>query len=109
VDSVHSSRFSPVTSISQPTPEALIALAAPHLLPATAVGMATAVWARLLPDYPAVISASGSRTYAKLNAHANQLVRALRARGVKGGDGVALMCSNRAEFAEVLAEGFHRR
>ncbi len=85
------------------TPDELIALAQPDIAAATAVGMATALWARLVPDYPAVISNSGTRTFAQLNTHANQLVRALRARGCKVDDGVALMCSNRPEFAEVLA------
>lgn len=65
-------------------------------------GMAIALWAKTTPQRWAVRAPAGDRTFAELNARCNQLVRALRARGVKAGDGVALICSNRAEFAEVL-------
>jgi long-chain acyl-CoA synthetase len=54
-----------------------------------------------LPDVLAVISDLGSRTFSELNARTNQVVRALRALGLQAGDGVALMCSNRAEYVEV--------
>jgi long-chain acyl-CoA synthetase len=67
------------------------------------LGMTVAVTAREAPERPAILSPHGDRSYAELNAHANQLVRALRARGLAPGDGVALLCSNRAEFAEVYA------
>lgn len=80
-----------------------LALAVTQRLPeAMAQGMAVALWAELIPNAPAVFSPKGDRTFKELNARANQLVRALRARGLTAGDGVALMCSNRAEFAEVL-------
>ena len=36
------------------------------------------------------------------NDAANKVVRLLRERGLKEGDAVALLCSNRAEFVEVL-------
>ena len=52
---------------------------------------------------PALVADDRTMSFAELNARANQLVRALRARGVRAGDGVALMCSNRVEFAEVYA------
>jgi long-chain acyl-CoA synthetase len=55
------------------------------------------------PDRPAILSERGNRSYAELNTRANQLSRALRARGLKSGDAVALMFSNRPEFAEVYA------
>jgi long-chain acyl-CoA synthetase len=58
--------------------------------------------AREEPDRPAILSARGNRTFRELNAQTNRLVRALRARGLRPGDGVALLCSNRPEFAEVL-------
>ena len=45
----------------------------------------------------------GDRTFAEVNANANRLVRALRARGVQAGDGVALLCANRPEFVETVA------
>jgi long-chain acyl-CoA synthetase len=69
----------------------------------TARGMAVAHWAEVAPDRPAIVSPRGERTFAELNAHANQLARALRRRGLTTGDGVALVCANRPEFAEVWA------
>jgi long-chain acyl-CoA synthetase len=66
-------------------------------------GMLASFWAEEDPDRPAVISEAGNRTRAQANANANRLVRALRARGVKAGDGLALMCSNRPEFFEAVA------
>ncbi len=70
---------------------------------AFSVGMTPAFTARRAPERMAVISERGQRTYGELNARANQLARALRARGLKAGDAVALMCSNRPEFIEVYA------
>ncbi|HEX6167366.1 MAG TPA: AMP-binding protein [Acidimicrobiales bacterium] len=66
-------------------------------------GMVLAFWACEQPGTPAIASQQGDRTFAELNANANRLVRALRERGVAAGDGLALMVSNRPEFAEVLA------
>ena len=66
-------------------------------------GMSIALHAAEHPDRPAIISEHGDRTFAALNARANQLVRALRARGIAPGAGVALLCANRPEFAEVVA------
>jgi long-chain acyl-CoA synthetase len=71
-------------------------------LNALQTGMIYALWAELQADAPAILSARGNRTFAELNARTNQLARALRARGLRPGDAVALMCSNRPEFAEVL-------
>ena len=65
-------------------------------------GLLAAFWADRKPDRVAVRSESGNRTFAEINANANRLVRALRARGVRAGDGVALMCSNRPEFVETV-------
>jgi long-chain acyl-CoA synthetase len=65
-------------------------------------GMTLALWARRVPDAPAVIAPSGTRTFAELNENANRLARALRARGLSAGDSVALMCGNRPEFAEAV-------
>jgi len=70
---------------------------------AAAVGMSIAFTARRAPARPAILSERGDRTFAELNAQANRLVRALRAAGLRAGDAVALMCSNRPEFAEVFA------
>jgi long-chain acyl-CoA synthetase len=69
---------------------------------AARAGMTLAYWAGEAPDRPAIVSPFGDRTFAELNARANQLARALRRRGLQPGDGVALLCANRAEFAEVL-------
>ena len=66
-------------------------------------GMAIAVHAAERPDGAAIVSEHGDRTWAELNRRANQLVRALRRRGVAAGDAVALLCSNRPEFAEIYA------
>jgi long-chain acyl-CoA synthetase len=67
------------------------------------VGMTPAFTAARAPELVAVISERGDRTFGELNAHANQLVRLLRGRGLRAGDAVALMCSNRPEFVEVYA------
>ncbi len=72
-------------------------------LEAASVGMLGSYWAQRQPDRPAIVSPLGDRTFAELNANANRLVRALRARGVRAGDGIALMCANRPQFAETLA------
>jgi long-chain acyl-CoA synthetase len=66
-------------------------------------GMAVAYWAAEAPDRMAITSVAGNRTYGELNARANQVVRALRGRGLAAGDSVTLMCGNRPEFAEVFA------
>jgi long-chain acyl-CoA synthetase len=70
---------------------------------AAAQGMVHAHWAQLQPDAPAIVSDQGDRTFAQLNGNANRLVRAWRERGVVAGDAVAVMVSNRPEFAEVVA------
>jgi long-chain acyl-CoA synthetase len=70
---------------------------------AAAQGMVHAHWAREQPDALAIASSQGDRTFAQLNANANRLVRAWRQRGIAAGDAVALMVSNRPEFAEVAA------
>ena len=70
---------------------------------AARVGMAVAYAAARRPDHPAIIAPSGDRSFAELNANANRLASALRARGFGEGDAVAILCSNRAEFAETWA------
>jgi len=50
-----------------------------------------------------VVSPHGDRTYSDLNTEINRLGRALRARGLSAGDSIAVMCTNRPEFIEVLA------
>ncbi len=70
---------------------------------AARTGMAVAWWAAREPARPAVIAPSGDRSFGELNAHANQVVRALRRRGLVAGDAVAMLCGNRPEFAETWA------
>jgi long-chain acyl-CoA synthetase len=65
--------------------------------------MTVAVHAAAEPGRAAIVSGAGVLSYGELNARANQLVRALRARGISAGDGLVIMCSNRPEFAEVYA------
>jgi long-chain acyl-CoA synthetase len=66
-------------------------------------GLTLRFWAEETPARAAIISDFGSRSFADLDAAANQLVRALRARGLAAGASVALICTNRPEFAEVAA------
>jgi long-chain acyl-CoA synthetase len=70
---------------------------------AAEVGMQPAVWARLQPDRVAIYDYTGQdRTFGELNANANRVARLLRDAGLRAGDSVALACSNRAEFCDVL-------
>ncbi len=69
------------------------------------VGMGLAWHAQQTPDRRAIASDAGNRTFAELNAHANQLARAVRRRGVGKGDSLGLVCSNRPEFPETLNAG----
>src|SRR5579864_5066630 len=73
-----------------------------RLIEASAVGMTTAVWASVKPDAISIYDSHGAHTFAKINANANKVARFLRAQGMQPGDPVALLCSNRAEFVEVL-------
>ena len=65
-------------------------------------GMTVAAWAEMTPQARAVVSEQGDLSFEELNRKANQLVRALRRRGLAAGDAIALMCSNRPEFAETF-------
>ena len=69
-------------------------------------GMAVAHWAEVAPDRVAIVPTvdehrGDARTYEQLNGRINQLVRALRARGLRAGDGVAALIPNRTAFVEV--------
>jgi long-chain acyl-CoA synthetase len=65
-------------------------------------GMTMAVWAEAQPNKAAVIDPDGTRrSFAEVNANANRLVRVLRQAGLKAGDAVALVMSNRHEFLEI--------
>ena len=75
-------------------------LRSPELVAAGNHGMAVAWWAARTPTRAAVVSPYGERTFAALSGRANRLARALRRRGLGSGDAVALLCTNRPEFAE---------
>jgi long-chain acyl-CoA synthetase len=70
---------------------------------AVRTGMGPAWWSQIAPDRPAIVGPSGSLSYGELDRQANQLVRVFRRAGLTTGDGVALLCSNRPEFAVVWA------
>jgi len=71
---------------------------------AAVTGMTMAVWAEVQPDKVAVIDPNGrEKTFAEVNANANKLARLFRQNGVMPGDALAIVCSNRTEFIEVLA------
>jgi long-chain acyl-CoA synthetase len=61
-----------------------------------------AEWAARTPDEPAIVSPAGTRTFAELDANANRLARALRARALVPGDAVALLAGNRPVFVETV-------
>ena len=70
---------------------------------AAATGMSHSLWADVHGDKIAIYDPIQTRTFRQINQAANQVVRLLRERGLKEGDSVALLCSNRAEFVEVLS------
>src|SRR6266404_2758958 len=75
-----------------------------RLAAAAMSGMTVAVWAELKPNAIFIHDPDGTaHTWGKVNAQANRIVRLLRGQGLKAGDAVALVCTNRAEFVEVLA------
>jgi long-chain acyl-CoA synthetase len=59
-------------------------------------------WASVTPDALALVTEDETRTFAELDANANRLARALRARGVVAGDAVALVAGNRPAFVETV-------
>jgi acyl-CoA synthetase (AMP-forming)/AMP-acid ligase II len=52
------------------------------------------------PGDPMILDESGSWTFAAVHSRSNSLARALAARGVRQGDGVAVMCRNHHGFIE---------
>ncbi len=70
---------------------------------AAASGMSHSLWAEIHGDKVAIHDPIQTRTFREINDAANKVVRLLRERGLKEGDAVALLCSNRAEFVEVLS------
>ncbi|MDG2026136.1 MAG: AMP-binding protein [Acidimicrobiales bacterium] len=68
----------------------------------TARGAVLAHWAEQQPDEAAIISPSGNRTFAELEANINRLAHGLRALGMRAGDSLAVVCTNRVEYAEIV-------
>ncbi|MEX1237660.1 MAG: AMP-binding protein, partial [Pseudomonadales bacterium] len=60
-------------------------------------GMTVAYHAQEAPDRMAVVSSYGDKTFAELNARANQLARVFRNAGLQPDDGVAMLLVNRPE------------
>jgi len=52
------------------------------------------------PDREAVIDEVGPLTFEQVDKRSNALVNAWKARGIKGGDGIAIMCRNHRGFVE---------
>ena len=69
---------------------------------AIATGMYVAHWAAIMPSATALVGDQGRLTFAELNARANQLARALRARGLRSGDALAILAHNSFEFVEAF-------
>src|SRR5262245_35138100 len=59
------------------------------------------------PDGAALVDERGETTWATLNARINCLIHGFRAAGLRAGDTVALLSSNRREYFEVMAAGAH--
>jgi acyl-CoA synthetase (AMP-forming)/AMP-acid ligase II len=66
----------------------------------TASGGAIGVAAARAPDQPALIDELGTLSYGELHRRANALASSLAARGVRPGDGVAIICRNHRGFMD---------
>jgi long-chain acyl-CoA synthetase len=76
----------------------------PRVTDAIETGMMHAVWAQAQPHKVAIYELNGrKRTFGELNANANRIARLLREAGLKPGDSVAMLCTNRVEFCDVLS------
>src|SRR5260221_10938923 len=74
-----------------------------RLTAAPAKGLAASVWADVKRGQTPIFDKHGETTFDQVNAAANRVTRLLRAHGLVPGDAVALLCSNRAEFVQVLS------
>src|SRR6201996_190635 len=63
------------------------------------IGMLPSFNARRKPNRAAIIDDDGSLTYKELDEAANAVARGLLAKGVRGGDGVAILARNHRWFA----------
>jgi long-chain acyl-CoA synthetase len=73
---------------------------------AALTGMAVAVHAANKPDEIAVVDSQDSYHWDYLNKRSNQLANYMRELGLGIDDSVALLCSNRVEFVEVMMASF---
>ena len=67
-----------------------------------AAGMGIAFHAKNLPEKKAIVSEHGERTFRELNENSNRYANFLLGKGLKPGEGVAIVCKNRPEFLEAL-------
>jgi long-chain acyl-CoA synthetase len=65
-------------------------------------GTMSTIHAARWPDKVAVQDVRSHRTFRTLHENANRLARVFRDSGLRPGDGIALMCSNRCEFVETF-------
>jgi long-chain acyl-CoA synthetase len=63
-------------------------------------GMLLSHWAVVRGDAPALLSRRGNRSFAQLNANANRLLHRLRAAGLTGDEGLAVVLGNVPQFVE---------
>lgn len=70
---------------------------------AVMTGTLSSLYARLKPNATAVYSVRGDRTFKELNDNINRLASLLREKGLGPGDGIAVMCGNRAEYVEAFS------
>jgi long-chain acyl-CoA synthetase len=64
-----------------------------------------AIFARHRPDWRAVVTPFGSRSYKALHENTNRLANHFVAAGLEVGDRLLLLCANRPEFVEVMVAG----
>ncbi len=67
-----------------------------------AAGMGIAFHAKNLTEKKAIVSEHGERTFQELNENSNRYANFLLDKGLKPGEGVAIVCKNRPEFLEAL-------
>ncbi len=73
---------------------------------AARTGMIAAWHAARQPEVLAIGSKYGNRTFAQLNARANQFAQRLREAGLQPGDAIAVVTRNRPEFIEAMLAAY---
>ncbi|MFT6432213.1 MAG: long-chain acyl-CoA synthetase [Candidatus Azotimanducaceae bacterium] len=73
---------------------------------AAKTGMSLAVYAAVKPSEAAVVDRFGVHSWLDLNKRANQLADFIRKSELEPDDGIALLCSNRIEFIQVMMAAF---